>query len=39
MTRFFNKHIIIPQEEYKHTIIPQMGYKHTITLRTSLCTW
>lgn len=39
MTRFFNKHIIIPQEEYKHTIIPQMGYKHTVTLRTSLCTW
>lgn len=39
MTCFFNKHIIIPQEEYKHTIIPQMGYKHTVTLRTSLCTW
>ena len=39
MTRFFNKHIIIPQEEYKHTIIPQEEYKHTVTLRTSLCTW
>lgn len=39
MTRFFNKHIIIPKEEYKHTIIPQEEYKHTVTLRTSLCTW
>ena len=39
MTRFFNKHIIIPQEEYKHIIIPQEEYKHTVTLRTSLCTW